>query len=200
MFKSINKKKSLKNHWGIWINRMGCAVVWKIIEDGWCDAAWHKYFPYNTTTWSVSPYDLFFKKGIENLNLRHGVNKTRLVQNLETKCVNKMRRWVCVYVNVPGANGNFIWIMDVGAGWATVTLAKAVEVHAVLFGLLFLLPSLANDGQTLLHRPTERANTNGFNTGSQPLLTSLSQAGTTERRWCTQDWPKTIPTITQCFF
>lgn len=69
---------------------------------------------------------------------------------------------VCVLVNIPGANGNFIRIMDVRAGCATVTLAKAVVVHAVVFGLLFLLPSLTNDGQALLHRPAERTNTNGL--------------------------------------
>lgn len=78
-------------------------------------------------------------------------------------------------VKVPGANGNFIWVMDVGTGSATVTLAEAVVVHAVIFGLLFLLSSLADDGQTLLHRPTERTITNGFNAGAQPFLSSFTE-------------------------
>lgn len=82
---------------------------------------------------------------------------------------------VCVHVKVPGANSNFFRIMDVRAGGATVTLAKAVVVHAVVFGLLFLLLSLANDGQTLLHRPTERTNTNRLKTGARPSLNSLPQ-------------------------
>lgn len=73
-------------------------------------------------------------------------------------------------VKVPGANGNFIRIVDVWAGFATVTLAEAVVVHAVVFGLLFLLLSMADDSQALLHRPTERTNTNGVDTRAQPLL------------------------------
>lgn len=39
--------------------------------------------------------------------------------------------------------------MDVGAAGATVTLAKAVVVHAVLLGLLLLL-GLPDDSQTAL--------------------------------------------------
>lgn len=77
---------------------------------------------------------------------------------------------VCVYVKVPGAYGHFIRVVDVGAGCTTVTLAKAVVVHAVVFGLLFLLPSLTYNGQTLLHRPAERTHTNRLNAGAQLLL------------------------------
>lgn len=39
--------------------------------------------------------------------------------------------------------------MDIGAAGATVTLAKAVVVHAVLLGLLLLL-GLPDDGQAAL--------------------------------------------------
>lgn len=39
--------------------------------------------------------------------------------------------------------------MDVGAAGATVTLAEAVVVHAVLLGLLLLL-GLSDDGQAAL--------------------------------------------------
>jgi hypothetical protein len=49
-------------------------------------------------------------------------------------------RWV-----LPGTDGNFIRIMDIGAGVATVTLSKAVEVHAVLL-LGLLLTSVPDDG------------------------------------------------------
>lgn len=41
--------------------------------------------------------------------------------------------------------------MDVGTAVATVTLAKAVVIHAVLFGLL-LLAGLSDDGEASLDR------------------------------------------------
>lgn len=44
--------------------------------------------------------------------------------------------------SVPGADGHFVRVMDVGASVAMVTLAESVIVHAVLLGLLFLLLGL----------------------------------------------------------
>lgn len=40
---------------------------------------------------------------------------------------------------LPGADGHLVWVMDVGATVATVTLAKAVVVHAVLLRRLLLM-------------------------------------------------------------
>lgn len=54
----------------------------------------------------------------------------------------------------PGTNSHLIRIMNVGAAAAAVALAEAVVVHTILFGLLFFLMSLSDDGQTSLHRPT----------------------------------------------
>lgn len=50
---------------------------------------------------------------------------------------------------LPGADGHLVWVMDVGTAVATVTFAKAVVVHAVLFWLLLLI-SVSDDGKTPL--------------------------------------------------
>lgn len=52
---------------------------------------------------------------------------------------------------LPGANGNLVWVVDVGAAVATVALAKAVVVHAVLL-LLLLLTSVSDYGKAPLDR------------------------------------------------
>ena len=46
---------------------------------------------------------------------------------------------------LPGTDSHLIRIVDVGAGVATVTLAKAVVVHTVLL-LGLLLTSMPDDG------------------------------------------------------
>lgn len=46
---------------------------------------------------------------------------------------------------LPGADGNLVWVVDVGTAVATVTLAEAVVVHAVLL-LLLLLMSMSDYG------------------------------------------------------
>lgn len=51
---------------------------------------------------------------------------------------------------IPGADGHLLWIMDVGAALATITLPEAVVVHTI-FLLLFLLLGLTDDGQTPLN-------------------------------------------------
>lgn len=51
--------------------------------------------------------------------------------------------------SLPGANSHFVWVMDVWTAAATVTLAKAVVVHAVL-PLLLLLTSVSDYGETPL--------------------------------------------------
>lgn len=45
--------------------------------------------------------------------------------------------------SVPGADGHFVRVMDVGASITMVALAESVIVHAVLLGLLFLLPGMS---------------------------------------------------------
>lgn len=50
----------------------------------------------------------------------------------------------------PGADGHFLWIMDVGAALAPIALPKAVVVHAI-FLLFLLLLRLTDDGQAPLH-------------------------------------------------
>lgn len=54
----------------------------------------------------------------------------------------------CVVI-LPGADGHLVWVVDVGTAVATVTLAKAVVVHAVLL-LLLLLVSVSDDGEAPL--------------------------------------------------
>lgn len=44
-----------------------------------------------------------------------------------------------MHLFLPGADGHLVWVMDVGATVATVTLAKAVVVHAVLLRRLLLM-------------------------------------------------------------
>lgn len=44
---------------------------------------------------------------------------------------------------VPGADGHFVRVVDVGASVTMVTLAESVIVHAILLGLLFLLSGLS---------------------------------------------------------
>lgn len=51
----------------------------------------------------------------------------------------------------PGAHCHLVWVMDVGTSVATVTLAKAVVIHAVLL-LLLLLACVPDDGQASLDR------------------------------------------------
>lgn len=52
---------------------------------------------------------------------------------------------------LPGAHCHLVWVMDVGTTVATVALAKAVVIHAVLFGLL-LLVCLSDNGEASLDR------------------------------------------------
>lgn len=52
---------------------------------------------------------------------------------------------------LPGANSHFVGVVDVWTAVSTVTLAKAVVVHAVLPRLL-LLASVSYDGETPLDR------------------------------------------------
>lgn len=59
---------------------------------------------------------------------------------------------VCLFARPsqkPGADGNLVWVVDVGTDVATVTLAKAVVVHAVLL-LLLLLTSMSDYGKAPL--------------------------------------------------
>lgn len=51
----------------------------------------------------------------------------------------------------PGADSHLVWVVDVGTAVATVTLAKAVVVHAVLL-LLLLLTSMSDYGKAPLDR------------------------------------------------
>lgn len=60
----------------------------------------------------------------------------------------------------PGADSHLVWIMDIGAAGATVALAKAVVVHAVLLGLLLLL-GLPDDGQAALDRAAGQMTSGG---------------------------------------
>lgn len=50
---------------------------------------------------------------------------------------------------LPGAHRHLVWVMDVGTTVATVTLAKAVVIHAVLFRLL-LVTRVPDDGEAFL--------------------------------------------------
>lgn len=50
---------------------------------------------------------------------------------------------------VPCADSHFVWVMNVGTVVATVTLAKAIVVHAVLLQLL-LLTSMPDDSEASL--------------------------------------------------
>lgn len=50
---------------------------------------------------------------------------------------------------LPGADGHLVWVVDVGTAVATVTLAEAVVVHAVLL-LLLLLASVSDNGKAPL--------------------------------------------------
>lgn len=54
-----------------------------------------------------------------------------------------------VYCMLPSADGDLVWVMDVGTAVATVTLAEAVVVHAVLL-LLLLLACVSDYGKTSL--------------------------------------------------
>lgn len=45
--------------------------------------------------------------------------------------------------SLPGADGHFVRVMDVGASVTMVALAESIIVHAVLLGLLFLLFGLS---------------------------------------------------------
>lgn len=53
---------------------------------------------------------------------------------------------------LPGADGDLVRVMDVGTAVATVTLAEAVVVHAVLL-LLLLLMSVSDYGEAALDCP-----------------------------------------------
>lgn len=50
---------------------------------------------------------------------------------------------------LPRADSHFVWVVNVGTVVATVTLAKAVVVHAVLLQLL-LLTSMSDDSEASL--------------------------------------------------
>lgn len=52
-------------------------------------------------------------------------------------------------LKLPGADGHLVWVVDVGTTVATVTLAEAVIVHAVLLRLL-LLTGVSDDGKAPL--------------------------------------------------
>ena len=56
---------------------------------------------------------------------------------------------LCVNCSLPGADGNLVRVVDVGTAVATVTLAEAVVVHAVLLRLL-LLTSISDYGNASL--------------------------------------------------
>lgn len=52
---------------------------------------------------------------------------------------NQKKKGILLCLFLPGADGHLVWVMDVGATVATVTLAKAVVVHAVLLRRLLLM-------------------------------------------------------------
>lgn len=52
-------------------------------------------------------------------------------------------------LKLPGADGHLVWVVDVGTAVATITLAEAVVVHAVLLWLL-LLTGVSDDGKAPL--------------------------------------------------
>lgn len=56
---------------------------------------------------------------------------------------------LCVHCMSPGTDGHLVRVVDVGTAVATVTLAEAVVVHAVLL-LLLLLTSVSNYGKAPL--------------------------------------------------
>lgn len=58
-----------------------------------------------------------------------------------------------------GAHGHLLRVMDVRAAFTTVTLAKAVVIHAVLSLLLFLLLCLSDDSQASLDGPAGQGTT-----------------------------------------
>lgn len=67
-----------------------------------------------------------------------------------------VRKWtgpICLLARAtekPGADGHFLWIVDVGAALAPIALPEAVVVHTI-FLLFLLLLGLTDDGQAPLH-------------------------------------------------
>lgn len=82
---------------------------------------------------------------------------------------------------IPGADGHLLWIMDVGAALATITLAEAVVVHTI-FLLLFLLLGLTDDGQTPLNSTAKWKGQTGSGN------TSYFKATMTLRRQVSSSW------------
>lgn len=82
-----------------------------------------------------------------------GTHRHLLLGHLVGKGTGSVRLLACASQK-PGADGNLVGIVDVGALVAAVTLAEAVVVHAVLLLLLLLARLVSYDGQTPLNRTT----------------------------------------------
>ena len=60
------------------------------------------------------------------------------------------------FCSLPGADSHLVWVVDVRAAVAAVTLPEAVVVHTVVARLLLLAVGVPDDGQTALHRSAEK--------------------------------------------